>query len=87
MAWADLTKIANKSVEQKKKIDELESTIRGIVGGCSTLKQLREALPEFAKYMPTEQEPLSKCLPALANVVADFQAAGFKFPKNNEVAA
>ncbi len=86
-AWAELSKVAEKSIAQDEKIQALENKIRAVVGGCATLKKLREALPEFVKYMPTEQEPLSKNLPALANVVADFKAAGFKFPKSTEVSA
>lgn len=50
--------------------------LRAAVEGCSTLKQLKTALPEFEKYMPTEQQP-TKNLPALANVVADLSKLGW----------
>ena len=53
-----------------------ESNLRGAVEACSTLKQLKERLPEFIKYFPTEQAPTSN-LPALANVVADLSKLGW----------
>ena len=46
---------------------------------ANQMKDLEDNLPEFEKYMPAESEPPSKNLPALANIVADFQAAGLKF--------
>ncbi len=57
--------------------------LRGVVEGCNTVKQLKEALPEFAKYAPHE-EATSKNLPALANVVAEFSKAGW--PKDSRPA-
>lgn len=50
--------------------------LRAAVEGCSTLKALETALPEFKKYFPTEQQP-TKNLPALANVVADLAKLGW----------
>lgn len=50
--------------------------LKAAVEGCSTLKQLETALPEFKKYFPTEQQP-TKNLPALANVVADLTKLGW----------
>lgn len=68
--------------------DEAQASLRrklqGVVDGCNTGKQLREALPEFAKYLP-EPSLVTKNLPALANVVADFAAAGW--PKGKEPVA
>jgi hypothetical protein len=55
---------------------EAEGNLRGVVEACSTLKQLKERLPEFIKYFPTEQAPTSN-LPALANVVADLSRLGW----------
>ena len=78
-AWQELTVIAEAYAQQEASREELELKLKGVVNGCNTLKQLKEALPEFEKYMPAESEPPSKNLPALANIVADFQAAGLKF--------
>ena len=53
--------------------------LRKLVHGCSTLKQLREALPECEKYFPQEgtktQYPV-----VVANVVTDLMKLGW--PKN-----
>lgn len=54
----------------------VESKLRGAIEGCSTLKQLKAALPEFEKYFPTEVQQ-TKGLPALANVVADLTKLGW----------
>ena len=78
-AWQELTVIAEAYAQQEASREELELKLKGVVNGCNTLKQLKEALPEFEKYMPAESEPPSKNLPALANIVADFQAAGLTF--------
>lgn len=53
-----------------------ECSLAGVVEACSTLKQLKGRLPEFAKYYPTEEAPTAN-LPALANVVADLSKLGW----------
>lgn len=53
-----------------------ECSLAGVVEACSTLKQLKERLPEFTKYYPTEGAPTAN-LPALANVVADLSKLGW----------
>jgi hypothetical protein len=53
-----------------------ERSLAGVVEACSTLKQLKERLPEFTKYYPTEEAPTAN-LPALANVVADLSKLGW----------
>lgn len=66
--------------EQSKQYGDLEAKLRGVAYACTTLKALKEALPEFEKYMPEEQQT-TRNLPAVANVVADFVKAGW--PKSN----
>lgn len=51
-------------------------SLKSVVNGCTTLKQLKTALPEFVKYMPTEEKPTAN-LPALANLSADFIRLGW----------
>ena len=51
--------------------------LKGVVDGCSTLKQLKTMLPEFEKYMPTETQP-TRNLPAITNVVSSLVALGWK---------
>jgi Nucleotide modification associated domain 5 len=62
---------------QRKTRTELQAKLHGVAYGCTTRKALAEALPEFEKYLPKEDEKPSKSLPALANLVADFTKAGW----------
>jgi len=57
--------------------DGLRDKLTGAAYGCTTRKALATMLPEFEKYLPAENEPTSKNLPALANLVADFTKAGW----------
>ena len=56
--------------------EKVQSDLRGVVESASTLKRLKELLPEFVKYMPTEAEP-SKNRPAVANLVTDMVKLGW----------
>ncbi len=58
----------------------LRAKLRSVVYGCTTRKQLAEALPEFEKYLPPESAKGSN-LPAVANVVAEFMQAGWPVGK------
>jgi hypothetical protein len=51
--------------------------LRNAVESCNTRKALMDRLPEFEKYFPAENAPMSKNLPALANVVADLSKLGW----------
>jgi hypothetical protein len=51
--------------------------LRNAVDSCTTRKALMDRLPEFEKYFPAESAPISKNLPALANVVADLSKLGW----------
>jgi len=51
--------------------------LRNAVDSCTTRKALMDRLPEFEKYFPAEGAPISKNLPALANVVADLSKLGW----------
>ena len=55
---------------------ELRRKLEKVVRGCNTTKQLADALPEFAKYLPKENA-VDRSVPAVANVVADFMQAGW----------
>ena len=77
-ATEELHQISEAYTQQQTERKALESKLSSIVSGCNTLKQLKEALPEFEKYMPEENQPASQNLPALANIVADFKAAGLQ---------
>lgn len=50
--------------------------LQAAIMACSSVKQLNERLPEFKKYYPTMDKPVTT-LPALANVVADLTKLGW----------
>jgi hypothetical protein len=72
----ELRKMEELYRDQVKTRRELETKLEAVAKSCSTVKQLHEALPEFAKYIQDEAPP-SKNLPAVANVVSDFVKAGW----------
>lgn len=51
--------------------------LQGAIEGCTTRKALMTRLPEFEKYYPAEEAPMSKSLPALANVMSDLSKLGW----------
>lgn len=75
--------LADKHAAQRKQRDALRDKVKAVIQGCTTLKQARERLPEFAKYLPAERGSTGATdLPAVANVVADLTKAGW--PKGKE---
>lgn len=62
--------------EQEARLSNLRTRLRSIAYSCTTRKALAEALPEFEKYLPKEEET-SRNLPVIANVVTDFVKAGW----------
>lgn len=66
---------------QQENRNALESKLRGAIYSVSTLKAARELLPDFLDYLPEEDKP-TKNLPAVANLIVDFKAAGF--PKDKK---
>lgn len=49
----------------------------GIAQGCTTVAQLKEALPDLAKYAPDDTPPAKKNIPVVANLMADVVALGW----------
>jgi hypothetical protein len=70
-------------VAQKDRLKEMESKLKGVLAGISTVKQLKAQLPELAKYAP-EEVTKSDNLPALANVMTDLTKLGW--PKTQAAA-
>ena len=63
---------------QKETVSKLRSEVKALIAACHTLKQARERLPEFAKYLPAERSPAPKQNPLMvANTVADLTKAGW----------
>lgn len=72
---------------QKSSRADLRTRLKGVAYSCTTLKALKEALPEFEKYMPADVEAPSRMVPVIANVVADFVKAGWPKGGSNVAAA
>ena len=72
-AAQNLRKQQQAQLEQRS---ELETKLKASAQACQTRAQLAKTLPEFEKYLPIEAGN-SKCLPALANLMSDFMAAGW----------
>lgn len=81
-ASPEIQKLIALDNEQKNKLSSLRTKIEGVIKGCNTRKQALEALPEFEKYLPTEDPKSVSNLPMLANVLSDFVKAGW--PKNQK---
>jgi hypothetical protein len=73
---ADFAAVMKPYVDAKDQRREVYNKLKGIIDGCSTLKQLKTLLPEVEKYMPSEAAP-TKNPTAVANVVADLTRLGW----------
>lgn len=69
--------ILDKKAEQQRQRDELRNKVAGMIAGCTTLKQARERLPEFEKYLPKERDPATTAGVPVSNVVAELTKAGW----------
>jgi len=76
--WKELVALEKLSREQDSTRAALRGHLTQVIGACRTLKQARERLPEFEKYLPTERSNGSGLtnLP-VANLVAELTAAGW----------
>ena len=78
---AELDYLKTKQNEQDQAKRELESKLNKVIDSFTTVKSAREALPEFAKYLPEIDGSRCKTLPAIAGLVEDLQKVGWKAPK------
>src|SRR5574344_331705 len=65
-------------------LNSLRKQLTAVIDSCSTLKQAKEALPEFIKYLPEEPgKAIDRTLPVVGNLVADLMKVGWpkKDPK------
>lgn len=74
---AKVADLESKANEQKSSLSALRESLTSVAAGAATRKALAEALPEFEKYLPAEDAPATRCVPALANIVSSFVAAGW----------
>lgn len=69
---------------QSAALNTLEVKVKGMIRGFTTVAKAKEAMPEFAKYLPDDTAAPSKNLP-VANVVGDLIRAGW--PKDKQLEA
>lgn len=81
-AWAKINELHDLSEKQTETRRQLRMKLDSCAESVTTRKALAELLPEFEKYLPADEKAAIKTLPAVANVVADFAAAGW--PKNKK---
>lgn len=73
-----LVEWSDKLYEQNQVQRDMQLKLGGIINGCSTLKQAKERLPEFEKYLPKERDATGVSnLPAVSNVVAELSKLGW----------
>jgi hypothetical protein len=87
--WQSIVQMGSDYKNQTAARDVLRSKVRAIIYGCTTIKQANERLPEFAKYLPSPEEPQDRSVPVVANLVTDLTAAGWPKdkPKSKRKAA
>lgn len=74
---AKLDELVKPYKEEDEAIHQARNKLTCAIEGCTTRKALMTRLPEFEKYYPAEEAPMSKSLPALANVMADLSKLGW----------
>lgn len=79
--WTELEELAAKKTEQGDKREALRMKLTAIIDSCRTLKQAKERLPEFEKYLPAERGVTDTVNLPVANLVAELNAAGW--PKSS----
>lgn len=78
-----LSELSAAKKEQTGTRSEIRSKVQATIDSCTTLKQAKERLPEFEKYLPAERGGFSTAnLPAVTNLVADLMNLGW--PKTQE---
>lgn len=81
---ADYEKVTLPYRERSREISNIRRQLTSIIEGCSTLKQAKERLPDFVKYLPSET-PSGK----IANLPVDSLKKGLRglgWPKCTEEA-
>ena len=77
----EIQKLVDLFIEEKNKHADLRQKVTAVIAACSTLKQAKEALPEFEKYLPAEPGNVDRSLPVVGNLVADLAKAGWPAKK------
>ena len=80
----DYSKVLAPIYEKRDARYEAEKKLRSVVYGCSTVKQLRDAFPEFGKHLPSDNKPVTANLPAVSGVVAQLVSLGMKLEEKKQ---
>lgn len=68
--------------DEHNMLNNLRKQLTAVIASCTTLKQAKEALPEFIKYLPKEPgSAIDRTLPVVGNLVADLVKAGWPAKK------
>ena len=73
----EIQKLIDLFIEEQNKLADLRQKVTAAITACSTLKQAKEAFPEFEKYLPAEPGNVDRTLPVVGNLVADLTKAGW----------
>ncbi len=77
--------LIGKHLAQQKTLDQLQEKLRIAIQAVNTVKQAKEVMPEFAKYLPVEAEKSSGLpSPIFKTLLSDLMSVGF--PKDEMVA-
>ena len=80
----DYSKVLAPIYEKTSARYEAEKKLKSVVYGCSTVKQLRDAFPEFGKHLPSDNKPVTANLPAVSGVVAQLVSLGMKLEEKTQ---
>ena len=75
--WAKLVELGVAAETQNDNMRDLRLRLEATIESCRTLKQAKERLPEFEKYLPTERGTTGCTNLPVANLVADLMQAGW----------
>lgn len=76
--WNRLENLANSQKLQNARNEKLRADLKAVVYSCTTVKSLKEKLPEFSKYLPNDSSaPTSVGALTVTNVAQQFRDAGW----------
>lgn len=73
----EISELVQKYIDELTLINTLRKKLEATIAACTTLKQAKECLPEFEKYLPAEAAPADRSLPVVGNLVADLIKVGW----------
>lgn len=74
---AKLDALKAAAAAQGQTTKDLRTKIKAVAYSVTTRKALADLLPEFAKYLPADEQAALRTVPVVTNVVTDFVKAGW----------